>query len=121
MATALAAPGGGRPNSPQMKSGLSLSRRQLVELMQDINFGRLESLRVSNADPLLDPMPGIIREVKFGSENGSRLERHADDFALKSQVVEMFDYLDRIRDCHIELLEIKHGLPFRMLIREPAV
>ncbi|MEX1231116.1 MAG: hypothetical protein WEB58_12800 [Planctomycetaceae bacterium] len=120
VATAIA-PGGGRHNRPQTKSGLSPSRCQLVELMQDINFGRLESLRISNADPLLDPIPGIVREIKFCAENGPRPERYTDDFALKSQVVEMFEYLDRIRDCQIELLEIKHGLPFRMLIREDAV
>lgn len=118
---AAAAPGGGRHNSPQMKSGLSLCRRQLVELMQDINFGRLESLRVSNAEPLLDPKPGIIREVKLGAENSLRPERPTDDFMLKSQVVDLFEHLDRIRDCHIESLEIKNGLPFRMLIREGAI
>lgn len=122
MLTALAAPGGGRRNHPQhQKGGLSLSRRRLVELMQHVNFGRLEGVRVYDAEPVLDPQPGIVREIKFGSENGPRPELTADDFALKSQVVEMFDHLDQLRDCHIESLEIKHGLPFRMLIREPAV
>ena len=120
MVATAAAPGGERHNHPQKKSGLSMSRRQLIELMQDINFGRLESLRVSNADPLFDPMPEIVREVKFGSENGPRPERHTEDFTLKSQIVEMFEHLDQIRDCHVESLEIKHGLPFRMLIREEA-
>ena len=118
MVAAATAPGGGRHNHPQKKSGLSLSRRQLVELMQDINFGRVEDLRVFDADPAFDPMPVVVREFKFGADNGSRPELHTDDFVLKSQVVEMFDHLDRIRDCRIESLEIKHGLPFRMLIRE---
>ncbi len=111
-------PAGGLQKSRQMKSGLSVSRRQLVELMQDINFGRLESLRFANADPILDPMPGIVWEIKFGGENGSRAELQSDDFTLKSQVVEMFQHLDRLRNGEIESLEIKHGLPFRMLVRE---
>jgi hypothetical protein len=120
MVATATAPGGGRRNHPQKKSGLSLSRRQLVELMQDINFGRLENLDVFDADPTLDPMPRVVREIKFGGENGPRPELQAQDFVLKAQVIEMFDHLDRIRDCHIESLEIKHGLPFKMLIRGTA-
>jgi len=121
MVAAAAAPGGGRRNHPQhLKGGLSLSRRRLVELMQDINFGRLEGVCIRDAEPVLDAQPGIVREIKFGGDNGPRPELAADDFLLKSQVVEMFEHLDRVRDCHIETLEIKHGLPFRMLIREAA-
>jgi len=121
MVATATAPGGGRRNHPQhLKGGLSLSRRRLVELMQDVNFGRLEGVRVRDAEPVLDPQPGIVREIKFGGENGPRPERHADEFALKSQVVEMLEHFDRLRDCHIEFLEVKHGLPFRMFIREDA-
>lgn len=120
MVAAAAAPGGGRRNHPQLKGGLSMSRRRLVELMQDINFGRLEGVHVRDAEPILDPSPGIVREIKFGGENGPRPELLADKFALKSQVVEMFAHFDRLRHCHVEALEIKHGLPFRMLIREAA-
>lgn len=121
MVATATAPGGGRRNHPQhQKGGLSLSRRRLVELMQQVNFGRLEGVRVCDAEPVLDPQPGIVREIKFGGDNGPRPELATDDFALKSQVVEMFNHLDQYPNCHIETLEIKHGLPFRMLIREAA-
>lgn len=121
MVAAAAAPGGGRRNHPQqLKGGLSLSRRRLVELMQQVNFGRLEGVRVCDAEPVLDPQPGIVREIKFGGDNRPRRELATDDFALKAQVVELFEHLDRVRDCRIETLDIKHGLPFRMLIREAA-
>lgn len=106
--------------SQRLKGALSEPRKRLVELMQDINFGRLEGVRVRDAEPILDPAPGIVREIKFGGENGPRPELHADEFALKSQVVEMFAQINRLRHCHVETLEIKHGLPFRMLIREAA-
>lgn len=88
--------------------------------MQEINFGRIENAQVRSGELQFEPSLTIVRELKLCAENGARPERHADDFALKSQVVEMFEHLDRIRDCHIESLEIKHGLPFRMLIREDA-
>jgi hypothetical protein len=106
---------------PLKKASLSPARRQLLERFQQLNFGRLEGMVVRDRQPVLDPPPTIIREVKFGAENGSRSELQADDFILKSQVVELFAAFDDLRDGVVEVLEVKHGLPFRMLIREAAV
>ncbi len=105
---------------PLTKASLPPSRRRLLAMLQQINFGRIEGLVVRDHQPVFDPPPNVIREVKFGGDNSPRPELNADDFALKAQVVELFEHLDRVRDCHIETLDIKHGLPFRMLIREAA-
>lgn len=105
---------------PHTKASLPPARRQLLERLQQINFGRVEGLVVRNQQPVLDPPPTVIREVKFGAENGPRPELHVDDFTLKSQVVELLDALDDLCDGVIDVLEVKHGLPFRMLIREDA-
>jgi len=102
------------------KAALSETRRRLVELMQNINFGRIEGLAVLDGDPVLDPPPRVIREVKFGGENGPRPELDAGNFLLKTQVVELFQHFDQLGDGTIEVLEIKHGLPFRMLVAEAA-
>ncbi|MCU0720217.1 MAG: hypothetical protein MUC83_10980 [Pirellula sp.] len=61
-----------------------------------------------------------MREVKFGSENGARTEDGLADFELKQQVRELLDFLDEKRDGVIELLEVRNGLPFRMVIVESA-
>lgn len=112
----------GRQYPPiRQKSGLSSSRRSLVELMQSINFGRIEGISVDCGEPLLNPAPVIVREIKFGGENGPRPETRSDDFVLKSEVLDLFEQFDRLLNCQIESLEIKHGLPFRMFIRESAV
>ena len=103
------------------KADLTPARRQLLELMQSINFGRMESIPIRGGQPALTPLPRIIREIKFGGENGPRAELHASNFALKSQVVEFFEHLDHLGHGMIESLEIKHGLPFRMMIAESAV
>lgn len=108
-------------NSLQLsKQELSPSRSGLLELMQSINFGQVLGLIVRHGEPILDPLPRILREHKFGSENGPRPELASRDFHLKSQVVELFGYLDQARNCTIEALEIKHGLPFRMIVAEVA-
>jgi hypothetical protein len=102
------------------KSNLGTSRQLLLQEMQRINFGRIEGLKFVAGEPVLDPCPVLVREHKFGGENGPRAELATDDFLLKQQVVELFAFFDQVRDGVIEVLEIKHGLPFRMIVREVA-
>lgn len=102
------------------KASLPPSRRRLLEMFQQINFGRVESLVIQDGDPVLHPRPTIVREHKFGGENGPRAELATDDFLLKQQVVELFAFFDQLQNGEIEVLEIKHGLPFRMIVREVA-
>lgn len=102
------------------KSTLSHERRRLVELMQTINFGRIERLQVSLRQPVFTPAPIIVREHKFSSENGPRPERESDDFLLKRQVIELFGQLDAIGTGIIDEIEFKNGLPFRMIVTEVA-
>jgi hypothetical protein len=98
------------------KSDLTHSRRRLVELMQSINFGRIEGLPIRGGEPVLDASPRVVREIKIGGENGPRSERAADNFLLKVQVIELLEHLTSLRNGTIEVLEIKHGLPFRLLV-----
>jgi hypothetical protein len=90
----------------------------LLKLMQSINFGRIEHLLVHDGEPTVDPRPVVVREYKFGGENGPRPELTTDYFLLKQQVVELFAFFDELRDGVIDALEIKHGLPFRMIVTE---
>jgi hypothetical protein len=101
------------------KGSLSAARRQLVELMQAMNFGRVEGLTVRSGEPVLDPLPRVVAEVKFCAENGPRPERNATDFPLKDQHLELFAYLDRLEDGHVALIEVKHGLPFKLEVVGP--
>ena len=117
MSSPAAASDRGRQKLPHLsKQDLSARRVGLLELMQSINFGRIHGLVVRGREPILDPPPRVVREVKFGGENGPRPERDAANFYLKTQVVELFQYLDQLGDGTIEVLEVKHGLPFRMLV-----
>lgn len=102
------------------KASLSPARRRLLELFQQVNFGRVEQLPVVNGEPQLDPPPRVVREIKFGGENGPRPELGASDFVLKSQVVELFRFFDQLGNGTIDAIEVKHGLPFRMIVTEVA-
>lgn len=121
MVTSAAAPDGGRNKPPHIsKQSLSASRSGLVSLMQRINFGRLEALHFRDGEPVFNPTPRLRREIKFTGENGPRRHLSSADFMLKQQVVELFDYFDQQRDGVVDVLEIKHGLPFRMVVTEEA-
>lgn len=100
------------------KSKLSAGQFQLIELMQQINFGRIEGLWIRNGEPQFAPPPKIICEIKFGGENGPRPQKSSDDFELKAQVVELLQHLERIGNAIIDTIEVKHGLPFRLIVEQ---
>ena len=121
MVATAASPSEGRKNHRQIsKDDLAPERSHLIELMQRINFGRIERLVINDGQPVLDPSPRMVREIKFGSENGPRPEATTADFSLKAQVVELFRNFDELRNGVIEVLDIKYGLPFRMAVEDAA-
>jgi hypothetical protein len=102
------------------KGALSPERQRLVELMQRLHFGQILSLHIHAGQPVLDPLPRLIRDRKLGSEPLPRQSSPREDFLIKQQVVELFAYFDPIDDGVIDLIEVKHGLPFRLQYTEPV-
>jgi len=100
------------------KRTLSPPRKRLVELMQRINFGRIEGLVVRGGEPLFDPLPRVVRTVKIGGDNGPRPEVRSADFDLKRDAVEFFEHLERLGNGVVRCIEVKHGLPFIVEIEE---
>lgn len=98
------------------KAALSAPRRRLLVIMQQLNFGRIEDLEIRDGDPVFSPAPRMVQDIKLGGENGPRPELGHTDFVLKNQVSEFFDHLSRLRDGTVESIEVKHGLPFRLVI-----
>ena len=97
----------------------SPARRRLIRLLQEVNFGWHENLSVRGGQPVFDPAPTVVRQVKFGGDNLPRSESRLADFNLKQPVGELFAHLDRIGDGVILRLEVRHGLPFAMTLEEP--
>ncbi len=102
------------------KRDLSSERRCLIEQMQAVNFGRILNIQVRDGEPRITPMTKVERLVRFGGNNNARPEGALDDFALKGEVVEFIDAIERMGDGLILRLEIKHGLPFDMVVEERA-
>ena len=102
------------------KSSLSDSHRRLVELMQRLNFGRIQNLVVRDGEPVFDPAPKVIQKVKIGGENGPRPELSCEDFLLKKQTVELLEAIADLGDGTVLIIDVKHGLPFAVEIELAA-
>lgn len=100
------------------KAALTPARKRLIELMQEINYGRIESLEVRNGEPVFDPPPTVLRLFLFGKDNGPNVSRSNDGFALKKKVAELFEVFDRERSLSIQELMIDNGLPVRMTVAD---
>ena len=101
------------------KASLSPARRRLVEMMQEINYGRIERLKVENSEPVFDPRPKIVHQVVFGKDDAPNARRARHSFALKKQVAELFEFFDQAQWFLIQELVINDGLPVRMSITDP--
>jgi hypothetical protein len=102
------------------KGSLPPARQRLVEMMQRLHFGQILGLHIRAGQPVLNPLPRLVRDRKLGSEPIPRSASAQEDFLLKEQVVELFAYFEQVGNGVIDLIEIKHGLPFRLRHTEPT-
>ena len=109
---------GSRAGYVTSKSSLTPPRVRLIDLMQRLNFGRIEDLHILNGEPLFDPPPRVFRDVRPGRVNGPRPEAGKADFDLKDEVIDLFVHQEAVGDGVIERIEVQHGLPFRMTFEE---
>ena len=96
---------------PITKSCLSAAQIHLVELLQNLNFGRVEVLKVTGGEPVFDPPPRIIQKLKIGGENGRRPEVAFTEFRLKQGLIELLDLITSLGDGEIQSIEVRYGLP----------
>jgi hypothetical protein len=58
------------------KATLTPARKRLLELMQEINYGRIEKLHVRDGEPVFDPPPTVLRLLFcFGKTYGPNESR----------------------------------------------
>lgn len=94
------------------------SQQTLLQLMQEIHYGRIEGLVVRNGEPVIEPNTKVLRDVKLGPQAKRRPIIIDRDYLDKSQVSDMLRQFRRLGDGIVQSLEIHNGLPFRMQIVE---
>jgi hypothetical protein len=74
-------------------------------------------LEVREGEPLLDPSPAILLDVKLDAPEAPRPETDSSDFLLKDEVLRLMDRLDEFVTITIQNLEIRAGIPRRVIFR----
>jgi hypothetical protein len=98
-------------NQAITKSSLTPGLARLIELLQALNFGRIEGLVVQGGQPVFDPPPRIVQKLKMGADNAPRPEACYADFRLKDGVIELIEVVARVGTGEIRSIEVRCGLP----------
>jgi hypothetical protein len=96
-------------------SQLSLPRQALVRLCQRMNFGQIQKLRVQDGDPAFDPSHVVLIDEKLDSNEAPRPESDVPDFVLPAELFRLFARFDEMNDGMIERLEVRAGIPRRVI------
>ena len=95
---------------------LSLPRQALIRLCQSINYGSIEGLTVRSREPVLtDSPPLVLADVQLNAEDQPRPEATLSDFVLSTELVRLVSLLDQIGEGKISRIEIRAGLPRRVV------
>ena len=108
--------GNGPRGAEVHKQDLSGPRRKLVELMQEVGFGRIEGLRVARGEPVLEPRPRVQRTVILGRDADRPHPQGSG--ALKGQILDLFRRFEAEPHAFIKELTIDNGLPIRMTVTD---
>jgi hypothetical protein len=98
-------------------SELSAPRQALIRRCQRIGFGKILGLAVHQCEPEFGPGTEVLLDIKLGSSGTRRPEQNLLDFSLCAEVVEFLENLDAIGNGSVEHLEIRAGIPVRMLLK----
>ena len=102
-------------------SQLSKARQNLVRLCQQTNFGHIHDLVVRDREPVLrDSSPRVLADVRLDVEEQRRPERHLHDFVLCAEFCRLLAMLDSLVDGSIASIEIRAGVPRRIIFERPV-
>jgi hypothetical protein len=98
-------------------SELSSPRQTLVRLCQMLNFGKIGCLHVVDADPVLNPSLLVLVDIRLDSDGEPRPEVHLKDFELCDEVRRLMARLDELKNGVIERVEVRAGVPRRIVVQ----
>jgi hypothetical protein len=87
-----------------------------VRLCQTINHGVIEDLEVRKSEPVFNPFPVILKDVKLDADEQPRPEVSLSDFLVSVEVARLMSLLDGIDSGCIRRIDVRAGIPPRMLV-----
>jgi hypothetical protein len=95
-------------------STLSPGRNKLVATMRRNPYCKIDMV-IRGREPSFTPAPKITREIWLGTDAATRPVADESDFSLKRVILELFEYFDKLPDGSAITIEVRHGLPTRLI------
>src|SRR4051794_7213862 len=89
-------------------------QRKIVEIIEALGFGQIESLVIREGLPVSEPAPRIVQSFKLDSPTNRVPTSQHPPATIKQEFRHLFDQLRRVRDGVVDI-EVRHGLPFRLV------
>ncbi len=94
---------------------LTSALQKLIAIMQRTGFGKVCGLQLINGQPQFQPAPLVLQDWKLDSMIAWRHQSYQSDFSLKVEHHRLIEIFDLIRNGSIAEIQIRHGLPFRVI------
>jgi hypothetical protein len=98
-------------------SQLSPSQKALIRLCQDLNFGSILDVKITNGEVSLDPQTDVLVNLQLGLEAAARGESELADFELCSEVCRLLAEINALQNGTIEEIVVSSGVPRRVTLR----
>jgi hypothetical protein len=82
-----------------------------------MNYGSIEGLCVKDAEPVFDPPPCVLVDVRLDGDEVPRLEADLTDFQLCNEVHRLMRQLQELTTGVIERIDVRAGIPRRIVFR----
>src|SRR5436309_15821411 len=90
-------------------------RQALVRILQAVNFGEIQVVRVIDADPMFDAAGVVVIDARLDKDEVPRRELDLADFELCAEVCRLMSRLDELKNGTIQRLEVRAGIPRRLV------
>jgi hypothetical protein len=106
---------------PELRfSELSGPRQILIRQCQRMGFGKILRLDIHDCEPVFGAGTEVLLDVKLDSAETRRHEQDLADFVLCAAVSRFLEHLDSIRDGSVEQIDVRAGVPVRMIFKASA-
>jgi hypothetical protein len=86
-------------------------------MCQSIDYGQILDLQVRDSEPVFNPAPTLLLDIKLDAEICGRPEVELADFTLCKEVCRLLDMIDDLGEGRLERIEVRAGIPRRVIIQ----
>ena len=99
-------------------SELSAPRQTFIRTCQRLGHGTIRGLEVNDCEPVFGPKTEVLHDLKLDGDEAPRPEQDLGDFVVCKEIRRLFSMLDAFRNGTIDHVEVRTGLPRRIIFKD---